>query len=160
SIVTYQRRQPQVQRINYSQLYSIAEAGGATALQIEGETVTVTRADGSLVEATVTGEAPQNDVVQLFRKNSVPIEFKPLRPGLLESVMNWALPFLMLGLISLVAWRIYASLSGRGSFELTDHNGQQTVGFGDVAGVDEAKAELTETIEFLRNPDRFSRLGG
>ena len=160
SIVTYQRRQPQVQRINYSQLYSLAEAGGLTGLQIEGETMTVTRADGSLVEATVTGEGPQNDVVQLVRKNNVAVEFKPLKPGLLESVLNWGLPFLMLGLIAVAAWRIFASLSGRGSFELTDHNGQQTVGFGDVAGVDEARAELTETIEFLRNPARFSRLGG
>ncbi|HSD46440.1 MAG TPA: AAA family ATPase, partial [Pyrinomonadaceae bacterium] len=149
-----------MQRINYSQLYSLAEAGGATALQIEGETMTVTRADGSLVEATVTGQSPQNDVIQLFRKNNVPIEFRPLQPGVLVSVMNWGLPILTLGLIAVAAWRVYASLSGRGSFELTDHNGQQTVGFNDVAGVDEAKSELTETIEFLRNPAKFSRLGG
>ncbi|HEX5889006.1 MAG TPA: ATP-dependent zinc metalloprotease FtsH, partial [Pyrinomonadaceae bacterium] len=156
----YQRRQPPVQRINYSQLYSLAEAGSAAALQIEGETMTVTRQDGSIVEATVTGEAPQNDVVQLFRKHNVPVEFRPLQPGVLISVLNYLLPVLTLGLIGVVAWRIYASMSGRGSFELTDHNGQQTVGFDDVAGVDEAKAELTETIEFLRNPERFSRLGG
>jgi cell division protease FtsH len=160
SIVTYQRRLPQVQRINYSQLYSVAEVGGATALKIEGETMTVTRADGSLVEATVTGEAARNDVVQLFRKNNIPIEFMPLQPGVLVSVLNWGLPILTLGLIAVAAWRVYASLSGRGSFELTDHNGQQTVGFNDVAGVDEAKGELTETIEFLRNPAKFSRLGG
>jgi cell division protease FtsH len=160
SIVTYLQRQPQVQRINYSQLYSLAEAGGATALTIEGETVTVTRPDGTIVEATVTGEATQHDVVQLFRKNNVPVEFRPLQPGLLANVLNWGLPILMLGVIAFAAWRIYASMSGRGSFALTDHNGQQTVGFNDVAGVDEAKAELTETIEFLRNPTRFSRLGG
>lgn len=160
SIVTYQRRQPHVQRINYSQLYVLAEAGTAAGLQIEGETMTVTRQDGSIVKATVTGEAPQNDVVQLFRKHNVPVEFQPLQPGVLVSVLNYLLPVLTLGLIGVVAWRIYASMSGRGSFELTDHNGQQTVGFDDVAGVDEAKAELTETIEFLRNPERFSRLGG
>jgi ATP-dependent Zn protease len=51
-------------------------------------------------------------------------------------------------------------MSGRGSFELEDQNGKQDVGFDDVAGVDEARAELSETIEFLKNPDRFSRLGG
>ena len=160
AIVSYLQRQPQVQRINYSQLYSLAEAGGATALTVDGETVTVTRPDGSIVEATVPATAPQNDVVQLFRKNNVPVEFRPLQPGLLANVMNWGLPILMLGLIAVAAWRIYASMSGRGSFELADHNGQQDVGFNDVAGVDEAKAELTETIEFLRNPERFSRLGG
>lgn len=160
SIVTYQRHQPRVERINYSQIYSLAEAGGAAGLQIEGETMTVTRQDGSIVEATVTGEAPQNDVVQLFRKHNVPVEFRPLQPGVLVSVLNYLLPVLTLGLIGVAAWRIYASMSGRGSFELSDKNGQQTVGFDDVAGVDEAKAELTETIEFLRNPERFSRLGG
>jgi cell division protease FtsH len=160
SIVTYLQRQPQVKRINYSQLYSLAETGGATALTIEGETVTVTRPDGSIVEATVTGETTQHDIVQLFSKHNVPVEFQPVQPGLLATVMNWGLPILMLGLIGVAGWRVYASLSGRGSFELTDHSGQQNVGFDDVAGVDEAKAELTETIEFLRNPDRFSRLGG
>ena len=158
--VTYLRQQPSVQKINYSQLYTLAEAGGVTALSVEGETMTVTKSDGTLVEATVTGEAPQNEVVQLFRKSNVPIEFKPLQPGLLSTVVSWVLPILTLGLIGFASWRIYASMSGRGSFELENHSGKQDVGFEDVAGVDEARAELTETIEFLRNPERFSRLGG
>jgi len=160
SIVTYFRQQPPVQKINYSQLYSFAEAGGATALSVEGETMTVTKIDGTLVEATVTGEAAQHELVQLFRKNNVPVEFKPLQPGLLSTVLSWVLPVLTLGLIGFAAWRIYASMSGRGSFELENHSGKQNVGFEDVAGVDEARGELTETIEFLRNPERFSRLGG
>jgi cell division protease FtsH len=160
TIVTYQRQQPPVQKINYSQLYGFAEAGGAIALHVEGETLTVTKADGSLVEATVTGETVQHEVVQLFRKNNVPVEFRPLQPGLLSSIVSWLLPVLTLALIGIAGWRIYASMSGRGSFELENHNGKQDVGFDDVAGVDEARAELTETIEFLRNPARFSRLGG
>jgi len=160
TIVTYQRHQPPVQKINYTQLYSLAETGGAVALRVDGETLTVTRADGSLVETTVTGETTQHDVVQLFRKNNVPVEFRPLQPGFLITVLNWLLPILMLGVIAFAGWRIYASMSGRGSFELENHSGKQNVGFDDVAGVDEARAELTETIEFLRNPERFSRLGG
>jgi cell division protease FtsH len=160
TIVTYQRHQPPVQKINYSQLYSLAETGGVTALSIEGETLTVTKADGSLVEATVTGETAQHEVVQLFLKKNVPVEFRPIEPGMLASVVSWLLPILTLGLIGFAGWRIYSSMSGRGSFELENHNGKQNVGFDDVAGVDEAKAELTETIQFLRNPARFSRLGG
>ena len=160
TIVTYQRQQPPVQKINYSQLYSFAAPGTAVALQVEGETLTVTKADGSLVEATVTGETAQHEVVQLFLKNNVPVEFRPIQPGMLSSVVSWLLPVLTLGLIGFAGWRIYSSMSGRGSFELENHNGKQDVGFGDVAGVDEARAELTETIEFLRNPQRFSRLGG
>ncbi|HEX5874309.1 MAG TPA: ATP-dependent zinc metalloprotease FtsH [Pyrinomonadaceae bacterium] len=160
TIVTYQRQQPPVQKINYSQLYTFAAPGTAVALQVEGETMTVTKADGSLVEATVTGETAQHEVVQLFLKNNVPVEFRPIQPGMLSSVVSWLLPVLTLGLIGFAGWRIYSSMSGRGSFELENHNGKQDVGFDDVAGVDEARAELTETIEFLRNPQRFSRLGG
>jgi cell division protease FtsH len=159
-IVTYQRRLPPVQKINYSQLYVFAETGGAVALQVEGETMTMTRSDGSLVEATVPGETAQNEVVQLFRKQNVPIEFRPLQPGFLVSSLSWLLPVLTLAIIGLAGWRIYASMSGRGAFELEDKKGKQNVGFEDVAGVDEARAELSETIEFLRNPERFSRLGG
>ena len=160
TVFNYLREQPPVQKINYTQLYALAESGGAVALSVEGETLSVTKADGSIVEATVTGETTQAGVVQLFLKNKVPVEFRPLQPGLLSNVLSWALPILTLGLIGVAAWRIYASMSGRGSFELENHNGKQNVGFEDVAGVDEARAELTETIEFLRNPERFSRLGG
>ena len=160
TVVSYLREQPPVQKINYSQIYAIAETSGAVALSVNGETLTVTKADGSIVEATVTGEATRHELVQLFRKNNVPVEFQPLQPGLLSNVLSWALPILTLGLIGVAAWRIYASMSGRGTFELENHNGKQDVGFEDVAGVDEARAELTETIEFLRNPERFSRLGG
>jgi ATP-dependent Zn protease len=160
TVVTYQQSQPAVQKINYSQLYNFAEAGGAVALSVDGETLTLTKADGSIVEATVTGETTQAEIVQLFRKNNVPVEFKPLQPGLISSVLSWGLPFLTLAMIAFAGWRIYSSMSGRGNFELENHSGKQDVGFEDVAGVDEARAELTETIEFLRNPERFSRLGG
>ena len=160
TVVSYQQSQPPVQKINYSQLYNFAEAGGAVALSVDGETLTLTKADGSIVEATVTGETTQAEIVQLFRKNNVPVEFKPLQPGLIASVLSWGLPFLTLAMIAFVGWRIYSSMSGRGNFELENHSGKQDVGFEDVAGVDEARAELTETIEFLRNPERFSRLGG
>lgn len=160
TIVNYQRQQPLVQKINYSQIYGLAEIGGAVALQVEGATLTVTKADGSLVEATITGEAAQHEVVQMFRKNNVPVEYRPVQPGMLSNVVSYLLPLLTLGLIAFAGWRIYASMSGRGSFELENHSGKQNVGFEDVAGVDEARAELTETIEFLRNPERFSRLGG
>ncbi len=160
TVVTYQRRQPPVQRINYSELYGFAAAGNIVALQVEGETLTLTRNDGSRVEAIVTGEGPQNDIIQLFRKNNVSVEFRPLQPGFLVSSLNWVLPVLMLAFIGVTGWKIYSSMSGKGAFEITDHSGQQNVGFDDVAGVDEARAELSETIEFLRSPEKFSRLGG
>jgi cell division protease FtsH len=160
SVVLYQRSQPVVQKINYSELYKIAQISSGVALIVEGETLTVRKADGTAVEATVTGESAQHEVVELFRKNSLPVEFRPVQPGLAATFVNWLLPAVMLGVIALVGWRVYASMSGHGSFEVNDHSGKQNVGFDDVAGVDEARSELTETIEFLKDPARFGRLGG
>jgi cell division protease FtsH len=50
--------------------------------------------------------------------------------------------------------------AGVGSFSLANQSGKQDVTFADVAGVDEVRAELAETIDFLRDPARFGRLGG
>jgi len=160
TVVVYQRSQPVVQKINYSELYKVAQISTGVALIVEGETLTVRKSDGTAVEATVTGESAQHEVVELFRKNNLPVEFRPVQPGLLVTLVNWLLPILMLAVIGLVGWRVYASMSGRGSFEVADQNGKQNVGFDDVAGVDEARSELTETIEFLKDPARFGRLGG
>src|SRR5258707_331588 len=149
AVIIYQRQHQAVQTINYSQLYNLAEASGVTALTVEGETLTVKKQDGSLVEATVTGEAAQHEVVELFRKKNVPVEFRPLQPGLFVTALNWVLPLISLVIVGVIGWRVYASVSGRGSFDLADHNGKQNVGFADVAGVDEAKGEVAGTIEFL-----------
>ena len=160
SIVVYQQHQPAVEKINYSQLYALSGLSGVTALTVEGDTLTLTKQDGTLVEAVVSGEAAQHEIIELFRKNNVPIEFRVLRPGLIVTILNWGLPLLCLAFVGFAGWKVYASINGGGSFDLENQSGKQTVGFGDVAGVDEAKAELTETIEFLKDPIKFGRLGG
>lgn len=161
-VFTYQRQTVQVQAINYSELYKIAEASGvAQSVRIEAEAFTITGTDGVVREAVVTNQAAQQALIELFRKNNVPIEFRPSSPSALVSSLNWGIPILTLVLMGLVGWRIHAGASGRlGRFNYADASGKQDVTFADVAGVDEAKAELAETIEFLRDPDRFGRLGG
>ena len=160
SVVVYQQHQPAVQKINYSQLFALSSLSGVTALTVEGDTLTLKKQDGTLVEAVVSGEAAQHEIIELFRKNNVPIEFRVLGPGLIMTILNWGLPLLCLAFVGFAGWKVYASINGGGSFDLENQSGKQTVGFGDVAGVDEAKAELTETIEFLKDPIKFGRLGG
>ncbi len=157
-----QRKKTVIQTVNYSQLYQLAETQTAASLSIEGEKLTVRQQDGSMLQAIVTSEAAQQSVVEAFRKQNVAIEFRPLQAGTATIALNWFTPILTLGLLLFVGWRVHASMSGRNEQFTRASTGTQQhhVKFEDVAGVDEAKAELAETIEFLSNPQRFGRLGG
>ena len=159
-LVVHSRNTTTVQEINYSQLFRIADSSSAVSLTIEGETLTVLNTDGSIVQATVTSEAAQQAVVELFRQKNVAIEFVPLQPGPLASALNWLLPLLTVALLGVIGWRVYRSMSGRDGNFKSNVGGTGSVTFADVAGVDEARGELAETIEFLRDPARFGRLGG
>lgn len=153
--------QPVVHEINATQLRALGDSGAATSLKVDDETLIVTLRDGSLSQAIVTNAATQNEIVGVFVKNSLPVEFRSLKPSAFATILTWAIPLLTVAILGFVVWRVYASIGGRGGdFTLVDGNGKQSVNFGDVAGVDEAKAELAETIEFLRDPLKFGRLGG
>jgi cell division protease FtsH len=161
AIVIYQSRAPRVTKINYSELYQIAETGSAVSLAIESDTLTVQSKQGVSLEATVTSDAIRQGVVEQFRKHNVPIEFRPVQTSWIATALSWGVPLLTVLLLGFVGWRVYASMNGGvGSFSLANQNGKQNFSFADVAGVDEATSELSETIDFLRDPERFGRLGG
>jgi cell division protease FtsH len=96
-------------------------------------------------------------------------EYKVVEASLWPAILLNILPILI---IIAVIWFIARSMRGAGggpggmlgSFGKSKHRMQTKeqvkVTFGDVAGVDEAKEEVTEIVEFLKNPKRFSRLGG
>src|SRR5258706_140243 len=161
SVIRYRQPTSPVQTINYSEAYAIAESGAAASVLVENDSLIVKRSDGTVFQTTVTGEAFRQTIVELFRKNRVPVEFASTQPTLIATVFIYSWPVLVVLLLGLVGWRVHATINGRGgSFSLADHSGKQDATFADVAGVDEAKAELSETIEFLRDPIRFGRLGG
>ena len=161
AIVTYQTRAPRITKINYSELYQIAESGTAASVIIENDTLTVQNKQGASLQATVTSDAIRQGLVEQFRKNNVPVEFRPVETSWAATVLTWAVPIVMVLLLGFIGWRVYTSMNGGvGSFSLGDQSGKQDVSFRDVAGVDEATAELAETIDFLRDPARFGRLGG
>ncbi len=161
TVLISQSRTPEVTRINYSELYQIAETGTVVSLVIEGDALTVQSTQRGALQATVTGEAVRQGLVDHFRKNNVPIEFQPVRATFGSIVLTWVAPILTVLLLGVIGWRVHASMSGGvGNFNVANQDGKQDVTFADVAGVDEATTELTETIEFLRNPERFGRLGG
>jgi cell division protease FtsH len=80
-------------------------------------------------------------------------------------LVAWA-PFLILiGLSAWGAWKTRQAIGGplqfgRNRAKIYDRSNQMPVTFADVAGIDEAKAELREIVDFLRNPEKYRRLGG
>jgi cell division protease FtsH len=159
-VVFYQKTQPVVREVNYTQLREMAEAGGAASVNIDGEVVTVTAADGTLARAVVTNQVAQQDVAAAFTRNRAQIVFKSSQPGFFVTVVGYLFPFVTLLALGVIGWRVYASMSVGGDISTSDIQGSNTVSFADVAGVDEARAELSETIDFLRDPSKFGRLGG
>ena len=112
------------------------------------------------VEAPVT-----ENLVQRLTDAKVPFSFKPQNP-LLWQILSSTVPFLLVfGLIYFLFYRNMAN-GARGAFSfgksrarlMTRDNNKIT--FKDVAGVDEAREEVQEIIEFLRDPKKFQRLGG
>ncbi|MGH9943042.1 MAG: AAA family ATPase, partial [Pyrinomonadaceae bacterium] len=158
--VYQQTHQPAIENINYTQLRALSDMPAASSLTVDGELLTVTKHDGSLAQTIVPNAIAQQEIINAFQKRNLTIEFRSLQPGALASVLNWGIAALMVAFIGFTGWRIYASMGGTGDFAVNDASGDQSVTFAEVAGVDEAKNELSETIEFLRDPNRFGRLGG
>src|SRR5688500_7169582 len=70
AVLISQSRTPQVSRINYSELYQIAETGSAASLIIEGDALTVQSTQRGALQATVAGDAVRQGLVEHFRKNN------------------------------------------------------------------------------------------
>ncbi|HVG29907.1 MAG TPA: ATP-dependent zinc metalloprotease FtsH [Pyrinomonadaceae bacterium] len=150
-----------VREVNYTELRQLVEGGAGASLVVDGEMLVVTKTDGVKAQAVVTDSLAQQEIIKVFNQNGQTIEFRSNQPGALSSVVNWGITLFALGVLGFVGWRVYASMGGGTSdFRVNDEGGAHGVTFADVAGVDEAKSELSETIDFLRDPERFGRLGG
>ena len=160
-IVIDQSRIAGATKINYSELFKIAETGAAVSLIVEGDIVRVQNTQGGVFEATVAGDAIRQGVVEEFRKKNVPVEFRQVQTSWITTALTWGTPILTVLLLGFIGWRVYASMNGGVSkFATAKADDKDRVSFADVAGVDEAAAELAETIQFLRDPQKFGRLGG
>src|ERR687898_1514790 len=150
--------------IAYSQLLTEADNNNVKSVVISGNEISGTFGDGR----TFTTYAPFDpSLVQKLAQKGVQINARPPSdntPWFIALLVNW-LPIL----VFIGAWiflsRQMQSGAGRAmgfgkskAKLLTEAHGRVT--FEDVAGVDEAKEDLQEIVEFLRDPQKFQRLGG
>jgi len=80
AVVVFQSRAPQVAKINYSELYQIAETGSAAAVTIETDTLTVRTRQGVSLQATVTSDAIRQGLVNSFGKTMFRLSFDQSKP--------------------------------------------------------------------------------
>jgi len=152
--------------ITYSSFRDKVEAGEVKSVAIAPE-----RINGKLQNDETFATVPlpnDSSLVPLLRDKGVVIEVKTAeQPSLLLLLVYQALPFLLILGIAFFVLRQMQKGGGAGGAMgfgkskaklLTEKHGKVT--FDDVAGIDEAREELQEIVEFLKDPLKFSRLGG
>jgi len=151
--------------IAYSELLDDVKAKRIKDVVIEGSSITATRNDDSKVRTTAT--MLDRGLIGDLRDNNVRFDVKPPEePSFLQQVfISWFPMLLLIGVWVFFMRQMQGGGKG-GAFSFGKSKARMmdetnnTVTFADVAGCDEAKEEVGEIVDFLRDPTKFQKLGG
>ena len=173
---------PHAETLSYSEFKALARKGKVSNLVLDKQTIS-----GTLTTDGLEGLLPKEKLEALKRVGSGPHPFVTARvedPSLvtelevanvkftgrventwLSTLLSWILPALVfVGVWAFVIRRMGGAQGGLlaiGKSKAKVYVEHETgVTFDDVAGIDEARGELMEVVDFLKNPDRYRRLGG
>ena len=158
----------QVETVPYSQFETLLGEGRISEVTVSQDTIR-----GQLKEAEANGRREVSAVrvdpalAERLKQQGVTVVRGTPPPGFLAQMLTWLVPMALLYLVWIFAFRRFAAKQGFGGVMSIGKSRAKiyvekdtSVTFDDVAGVDEAKAELQEVVSFLRDPASYGRLGG
>ena len=168
NLVSNTGRAMHAEEISYSEFLDAVEKGTISEAVLQGNRISGTFREGGAKGTGFSTFSPQDpNLVAKLREKGVKFKARPTEDeiqSIAGMLLSW-FPMLLLIGVWIFFMRQMQSGSGRAmgfgksrAKLLTERHGRVT--FDDVAGVDEAKADLEEIVEFLRDPQKFQRLGG
>lgn len=151
-------------QLEYSQFLDEVKKGTITKVTIEGHALKAVTSDGK----RITSYAPSDPwMISDLLKSGVTIEAKPEEePSMLMNIFVSWFPMILLIGVWIFFMRQMQGGKGGGAFSFGKSKARmlddtkERVTFADVAGCDEAKEEVSELVDFLRDPSKFQSLGG
>src|SRR6202522_936755 len=150
-------------QISYSEMLSRVDSGDIKSVKIHGQTLEAKDRSGATL--STIGPLDTQDLEHRLEAHGAAFEFEQPGAGLIPTILINMLPILLL----IGVWIFFmrqmqggargAMGFGKSKAKLLTEN-KNRVTFDDVAGVDEAKDDLTEIVDFLKDPAKFQRLGG
>ena len=147
--------------VGYSDFLSMVESGSVSNVTIQGDNISGMSAQGPF--KTYAPKDPE--LIGLMRSKGVKISVRPQEDSSwFQVLLSWVPMLLLIGVWIFFMRQMQAGGGKAMSFGKSRaklmSDSQEKVTFEDVAGIEEAKEELQEIVEFLRDPKKFTRLGG
>ncbi len=161
----FNKPQESMNALTYGEFMAQVENKAITRVGIDGNTISGMLQDGKPFKTI--SPANDNEMISILRKNGVDITVKEAQKDswMMTIFVSWFPMLLLIGVW--VFFMRQMQMGGKGGAMSFGKNkaklkekGENNVTFADVAGIDEAKEELEEIIDFLRDPQKFTKLGG